>query len=416
MHIQNVILILVVCKGDIKLKITVGQFNDSYPPIMDGVGNTVKNYAYWINKKYGTSYVVTPKFPKYTDNDDFEVIRYTSTYLPLRAPYRLGMPIIAFKSKKKLSQIDFDILHVHSPFSSGQMALKLAQKRQIPIVATFHSKFYDDFKQVFKNDFFANYVLKRIISFFEKVDYVWTVNESTALTLRSYGFKKKIEIMPNGTDLNSIIDFSENNNTMDNTYQIKNDELVFLFVGQHIWQKNIKLIIEALDQLKKRNLNFKMFFIGEGYAKNDLMTLVKHYQLSQNVIFLGKITDRDLLKRFYARADLFLFPSIYDNAPIVVREAATLKTPSIVIEGSNAQEGIINGVNGFTCTDNATSLANNIYLISQNKEHLKTVGENAKNTISRSWEGIIEQVGHRYHEIILDHKENTRHVIKIKNS
>ena len=35
------------------MRLTIGQFNESFPPIIDGVANVVKNYAYWMNKKYG---------------------------------------------------------------------------------------------------------------------------------------------------------------------------------------------------------------------------------------------------------------------------------------------------------------------------------------------------------------------------
>ncbi len=386
------------------MNITVGQFNDSYTPVMDGVGNAVKNYAYWLNKKYGKSYVITPKYPKFIDNEEFEVIRYASTILPLRPPYRLGTPIFASQSKKKLNQIDFDILHVHCPFSSGRIALNLAQKKNIPIVATFHSKFYDDFRQALKSDFLAKMAVKKVISFFDKVDYVWTVNDSTAQTLIDYGFKKKIEIMPNGTDFN--VDFNFNNNIayMNELYQIKPDELVFLFVGQHIWQKNIKMIVESLQVLKQDNLHFKMFFIGEGYARNELMSMIEQMNLSQNVKFLGKMMDRELLKRFFARADLFLFPSTYDTSGLVVREAAALMTPSIVIEGSNAQEGIIDGINGFTCKENIESFASKIKAITLDKNLLKKSGENAKDTIAITWESVVDRVSTRYQEIITDYK------------
>ncbi len=389
------------------MKLIVGQFNDSYPPVMDGVGNAVQNYAYWINKKYGKSYVITPKFPRYIDDEEFEVIRYASTHLPLRPPYRLGLPLVAFHSKKKLKQIDFNILHVHSPFSSGQLALKLAIKKQIPIIATFHSKFYDDFKQILKNDFLAKMVVKRIIAFYNKVDYVWTVNERTAHTLKKYGYKNNIEIIPNGTDFDSNFNFLKNNSYMKQHYQIEEDELVFLFVGQHIWQKNIKLIVEALSLLKQRNLSFKMLFIGEGYAKKDLKILTNKLNIKNHVKFLGKVTDRTTLKRFYARSNLFVFPSVYDNAPIVVREAAVLKTPSIVIENSNAQEGIIDGINGFTCKENALSLANKIEQIAD-INYLQTIGEKAKETLALSWETVVDQVGNRYKEIIMDYHDNLK--------
>lgn len=381
---------------------TVGQFNDSYYPIMDGVANTVRNYAYWYNKKYGESYVITPNFPKYIDNDEFEVIRYISTNLPLRPPYRLGIPLIAKHTKKIIKQIDFDILHVHSPFSSGKLALNLSRKNNIPIVATFHSKFYEDFKQILKNEFLAKLALKKVIAFYDKVDYVWTVNDSTAKTLYEYGFKGKIEIIPNGTDFNDDINYTENTEYLCRHYQIKNNDLIFLFVGQHIWQKNLKLIIQVLNILKNENIKYKMYFIGDGYAKNQLSLMVKNYNLTNQVFFMGKITDRQLLKRFFARADLFLFPSTYDTSGIVVKEAAMVKTPSIIIEGTNAQEGIVDGVNGFTAKEDPILFAEKIKTICQDKQLLQKNGEKAQETIAISWESIIDKVAERYQEIIID--------------
>ena len=70
-------------------RMLIGQFNDSYPPVMDGVANVTKNYAYWLNKKYGQCYVVTPAFPGYRDQDPFPVMRYMSFTAGFRPPYRL---------------------------------------------------------------------------------------------------------------------------------------------------------------------------------------------------------------------------------------------------------------------------------------------------------------------------------------
>ena len=71
---------------------TYGLFNDSFPPIMDGVAQGTRNIAYWLNKKYGKCYVITPHFPKYADEEEFDVLRYPSVALLGRKPYRVGMP------------------------------------------------------------------------------------------------------------------------------------------------------------------------------------------------------------------------------------------------------------------------------------------------------------------------------------
>jgi hypothetical protein len=57
------------------MKITTGQFNDSYFPIMDGVGMTTHNYAHWLNLKYGKSVVVAPKVKDYKEYVSYPVHR-----------------------------------------------------------------------------------------------------------------------------------------------------------------------------------------------------------------------------------------------------------------------------------------------------------------------------------------------------
>lgn len=75
---------------------------------------------------------------------------------------------------------------------------------------------------------------------------------------------------------------------------------------------------------------------------------------------MGSITERERLKLYYAAADLFLFPSLYDNAPLVVREAAALHTPSLLIKGSTSAEVIHDSVNGFLSDNSVTAYASRI--------------------------------------------------------
>jgi len=180
--------------------LVTGQFNESFTPIMDGVTNVVRNYAYWLNKKYGTGYVITPHFPKHTDKEDFEVIRYTSISVPKRAPYRVGVPVLDAQILRRIKDIPFDIVHAHCPFSSGRLALHTARRRGIPIIASFHSKYYDDLLESLKFEGAAKIGVSMIIDFYNSVDFVWTVNHATAGTLREYGYKGHIEVVYNGTE------------------------------------------------------------------------------------------------------------------------------------------------------------------------------------------------------------------------
>ncbi|MFA6617957.1 MAG: glycosyltransferase [Candidatus Neomarinimicrobiota bacterium] len=383
------------------MKLDVIQFNESFPPLMDGVANVTRNYAYWIKKKYGRSYVVTPEYPGFIDDEIFPVLRYPSLPLAMRKPYRVGVGRHIPKLWKKLNSLHVDIVHAQSPFSSGNIAMQYARQKGVPLVATFHSKFYDDFKEVTRSDVISWLMTHLVVDFFNYADAVWAVNESTRDTLISYGYKGHVDVVPNGADFEVPRDLDLLVQQSNVKYNIPSDGLVFLFVGQMIKQKNVPMIIDALALLKKAGIKFTMLFVGEGKSKDDFIEQSGKLGLKNDIKFLGKILDRNMLKSVFARADLFLFPSVYDNAPVVTREAAAVGTASLIVKGSNASEGIIHGQNGYLCDESAESVAKSIQEIIKNPEALKKAGLNAQTTVFRSWEGIIDDiVVPKYLEII----------------
>jgi 1,2-diacylglycerol 3-alpha-glucosyltransferase len=382
--------------GDAKK--TIGIFNDSFPPIMDGVSLATKNYAYWLNQKNQSVCVVTPKSPNYSDNESFPIFRYTSLPILMRKPYRLGVPDIDLEYKRKINKVAFSLVHAHCPFSSGKEALRIARKQQIPLVATFHSKYRDDFEQSTKNKIIAGMMTREIIHFFERADEVWIPQASVEETIREYGFKGKVEVVDNGNDFASNEPISPLKVAARKSLQIADNQLIFLFVGQHIWEKNTRLIVESLAEIK--DLPFKMFFIGVGYAASDLKQLVNDFGLNDKVEFVGMITEREKLKQYYTAADLFLFPSIYDNAPLVIREAGALHTPSVLVAGSSSAENITDNFNGFLTENSVESFSSMLRDLIHSPEKIKLAGMNASQTIARSWESVTDEVLDRYKNLM----------------
>lgn len=381
-----------------------GQFNESFTPIMDGVTNVVKNYTFWLNRKYGTSYAITPHFPNYVDQEDFNVVRYHSFRIPTRNPYRTGVPGLDMQFMRRIRMIPFDIVHAHCPFSSGKIALTTAHKRGIPMIASFHSKYYDDLLESLKIEGVARIWLKAIVDFYESADFVWTVNHATKGTLRDYGYKGHIEVVQNGTDFSPVRNRQTKEKEINASFGLRPNQFVFIFVGQLIWQKNLKVLMEAISHLNATGLDFKMLFVGKGVAEEELKKMNEELNLSDRVLFVGPIYDREYLKALYCRADCLLFPSVYDNASIVVREAASQGCPSLLIKGSNTAEGIQDNFNGFLSENSPKTIAKRIHSIASNRELLEQVGQNANQTIYVSWESIIDEVYGRYQEIVDYHK------------
>ena len=375
----------------------IGLFNDCFPPIMDGVSVATSNYAYWLDKKGEDVCVITPTAASYTDNEAYPIYRYVSMPIPMRKPYRMGFPRIDWPFHRQIDSIDFDLLHAHCPFSSGQLAMSIAHDRHVPLVATFHSKYRSDFERIIPSKFIINQMIGRIVSFYEKADEVWIPQASVEETLREYGYKGRVEVVDNGNDFAGTYDEAERVEAR-KALGVRNDEILLLFVGQHIWEKNLRFLLQAVSQIS--GLPFRMFFVGTGYAADELKELSRSLGLEGKVHFVGSITERYQIRKYYLAADLFLFPSLYDNAPLVVREAAALHTPSLMIEGSTAAAIITDGHNGFLSSASTSEYADRIKAVCRDRKLLDRVGREAASTLARSWEDIMGEVIDRYHCII----------------
>lgn len=333
------------------------------------------------------------------------MIRFKSVLLPGMNPYRVGLPLLDIRFKKKLKEVRFDIIHAHSPFVSGQLALKLAKKLNVPLIATFHSKYRDDFKKVLNAEIFVDFLMQLSIHFYHSADYVWVPNKATGETLREYGYNGSYDILHNGTDM----EIPEKSKLMN--YRRKgleaiganSDEFVMLFVGQHRWEKNVKMIIDALKILKNKGHSFKMVFVGEGYAENEMKKLIKKYKLSANVVFMGLITSRKELRNIYACSDLFVFPSVYDNSPLVIQEAAAFDVPSVLVRNSSSAEGILDTVNGFLIDNETAALAKTLSDLMEYPDSLRKAGVGARKSLYRNWETIVDEVNLKYADIIKFH-------------
>lgn len=381
------------------MNITIGQFNESFPPIVDGVANVVKNYAYWMNKKYGSCCVVTPKHPEAVDDYDYPVYRYSSVKVPTRHEYRFGLPQMSTSFWLDLKRIPFDIVHAHCPFSSGLAARSIARKREIPFVATFHSKFRDDFKAALKSDKIVEGVLQMIAAFYESADEVWTVNDASVETLREYGYHGDVHIMENGCDIDIQYPAPESDEHVNRLFGINPDIPLFMYIGQHIWQKNLKMVVEALGELHKAGERFHMIFVGDGPRRPDMEQMVADYGMKEKVTFAGRIHERGLIAKIYLRSSAMLFPSLYDTSSLVPREAAACGCPTVFVRGSSTAQGITQE-NGFLIENNAESLADVVRYIIGHPENARQVGDAARASVYRSWQEAIDIAYQRYMYLI----------------
>lgn len=388
-----------------KSPLNAGQYVDSYLPALDGVIMTVRNYARWLNQDHFPCYVATAKAPPgFTDSETYPIYRYQSLPLFSRPPYRFGIPALDRHFVAEGHNLMPDIVHAHTPFFAGAEARRLAHQRKIPLIATFHSKYYDDILAATGSAFLAEQAVRLIIDFFNHADHVWAVSKSTARTLRGYGYKKDFEVMPNGTDFAYPEDQEAALKQVNDFLKISADENIFLYVGQHIRQKNLIMLFQSLKLLADAGQRFRQVMVGDGNIKAELESRAKELEIADKVIFTGAISDRNLLSAIYLRATAFTFPSLYDNSPLVVKEAAMAACPAILIAGSNAAEDTVDGKNAYHCDNSAESLYRALARVMADPALCREIGRQAKTTLARPWREIIGIVARRYTEIITTYK------------
>ena len=378
--------------------------NDSFPPLIDGVANTVMNYAKVINEKHGKAIVAAPFHPKEKDSDfSYKVIRFPSINTERIIDYRAGYPF-SYETLDKIKAENINIIHTHCPFASTVLARTLREPLNCPIIFTYHTKFDVDIERTVGKGYLKDKIIKGIIRNIEACDEVWVVSEGAGENLKSLGYKGDYIVMPNGVDIPKGKVSKEEIEKYTGEYSLPENVPVFLFVGRMAWYKGLDIILEGLAKLKETGEDFRMVFVGGGLDFDEVEKYSEELGLSGKCIFTGPIHNRNAIRAFYSRADLFLFPSVYDTNGLVVREAAACGLASVLIKGSCAAEGILDCETGFTIENSAESLVEKLVFLCKNREIMKNVGENAADKIYISWEDSVANAVKRYEKVLENYR------------
>ena len=381
--------------------------NDSFPPVIDGVANTVLNYAD-IMTRDGLADVMVGT-PKYPDADyssyPFKVVAYKSfDTTRIVNGYRAGNPFVI---RELIDMEDFapDIIHSHCPAVSTILARALRTRLEAPIVFTYHTKFDVDIAKAVRTDFLRKETVRALVMNITACDEVWVVSEGAGENLRSLGYTGDYSVVCNGVDFPKGRVDEKKVAEVTGKYDLPDNVPVFLFVGRIMKYKGLPLIIDALSRLASDGIGFRMVFVGGGPDLEDIKKAAEKAGIYSEsgpsmCIFTGPVYDRLELRAWNTRADLFLFPSTYDTNGIVVREAAACGLASVLIKGSCAAEGIMDGRNGFIIEETPESMHALLARLSSEHSLMKDVGQHAMDEIYISWDDSVHEACERYGTII----------------
>lgn len=313
---------------------------------------------------------------------EFEVVRVRSIKVT-ESDMAVLLSFDYGKILKRVRAFDPDVLYYCSATGMAKCAIRLAKTLRKPVVATIHTKFKEAFYDGTKSRLITHCVVRSLASKLNRTDRVFTVCNDMKRQLENYGCKKEIGVIRNGSDLVMTAPLAS----------AREGVFRFMFSGKLSKLKNIQFSIRSLGLLKREKgfSDFKFMLAGSGKYEKALRRLAKKEGIAQNLEFYGYISDKRELAKLYQRADLFLFPSTFDNDGLVICEAARQGTPSLTLKGVGSGERITDNINGFLSDNNVQSYAERIYEIVNDAELLARVSKNTDTVKLVGWREVARE-------------------------
>lgn len=255
-----------------------------------------------------------------------------------RSTAKYSFPI--FEIKRFIEKEKIEILHLHLPKSIFLgIVLKSLFFRKIKVIVHEHG-------DVFETGFLYTTFLR---GFQSKVNLFIAVSKATKEKLmQNAGIRDdKIKVLYNFVDLDK---FNMNSSYFDREkgrkkLGIKKDEFVVGFAGRLVERKGWREFIEAARILSFKSSNIKFLMIGDGPDKENLVKLIKKYDIENKVNYLGFVPDID---QFYCCIDCYVMPSHWEPSPMIFYEVQAKGIPLICADVVSVNELVKNGENGLT--------------------------------------------------------------------
>ncbi len=332
----------------------IAMFTDSYRPQINGVVTSIEIVKKSLEKKGHEVMVFAPSVPKYTDTEG-GIYRFSSISFMAHKEYRIGVPV-EFLNDKNLKKFDFDVMHVHTPFSIGALALGITRKYYVPCVGTFHTLFSEYIHYFIRPQFIGQ--IKEVKMLFDKLswrylpwfynqmDSVISPSESIKNLLKEKGITKDISVVPTG--INDDIISRKSKKECRKKFGF-GAEKILLHVGRVSKEKNPRFVISSLKGLLAKG-GTRLVITSEGPEKPVLKKLARKLGVEKNIIFTGYMKESDIAD-MYRAADIFVMASKSETQGVVLLEAAANGLPCVVLDTPVMSDFVRKNGTGIVCTE-----------------------------------------------------------------
>lgn len=317
------------------------MFADSYKPYTSGVVRSIETTKAELVALGHEVVIFAPNYPNCEEEDG--VFRFASVPAPTYPDFAIALPF-SLKINEIVKRLRLDVIHVHSPFTMGQLGSRCARRFDLPLVFTYHTM-YDQYVHYlpFAQGISKKVVLKLAANFCNRCDLVIAPTEIVR-SIIAPNLKTEVVSIPTGIVISEFA--GANRNWLRETYNIPQSKKILLHLSRLGKEKNVSFLLEAYKEIRKV-LPETVFVIGsDGPERETLQQQAVAMGLSEHVLFTGALTRKQVIDS-YASADLFVFASVTETQGLVLGEAKAAGLPCVAVKALGAAEMVNDGVDGF---------------------------------------------------------------------
>lgn len=316
-----------------------------------------------------------------------------------RKPYAIWLQLLlkinnSQKTKQKLNDyiISSQMKYEKERYFSDDVEYDLA----VSYIQSYTAKFVDENVKAKRKVMFYHGstdefhdVNEKVMQHFERI---YCVSKGAQKTVQGFypQYADRIDCLENYVDAESV---RQRANEFVPNYP--KDKLILCSCGRITSVKGYDLAVGAAEILKKNELDFKWYFVGDGVDRSKIESLISEKQLHDYIEITGL---QDNPYPYIKNCDIYVQPSYEEAHPLSIIEAQILGK-TIVSTATVGGLSIINdGENGLIADINAESIAKKINLIYQDKDLQQSIQNNlAKIDYSKDyqrfrnkWEKLLE--------------------------
>ena len=358
---------------------TIALFSDSYLPTKSGIVTVVVQLQEQLKKLGHRVILVTVETTDEYETYDPDIYRVHSVALGLGTDQFVGIPamhpLIHF-----LREAGVQLIHCHTEFGIGKAGLRAAHVLKIPAICTTHTMWTDFYKYYLT---FGKLISPKIINgimkkYYGKFDSLIGVSTKARNYFKQPGMLPEMPsvIIPNAIDKEKFQKShisEEAKKALRQSYDIKDDELMMLFVGRIGEEKRVFELLQVCQHVIKKNNKIKMVFVGNGPAYEDMLKKADEQIKEKSIIFAGFI-EWTKVSEYYESADLFVTTSLSEMHSMTILEAQLSGLPIVVRRDESYLDSVFDGENGYL-TDSEEEMEDRILQLAADKEKLIAFGK-----------------------------------------